>query len=153
MANIPNIPSDWGSIKLEKITESSDFWALFDELVDDKSGFFHNRSSILDAYKNGMLYGLSIVETDSMYKRGAGNDSLFCKNSLYMLPCFCIKKEPDCCDMLWVHTRARRLDFGSELVRLLGITKVDNVLDTSIGFWDKCGVDLSNVCVTKTHHK
>ena len=49
---------DWGEIKLTQIDSSDEFWNLFDELRDDNSGFLHNRSTILDAYKNGDLYGL-----------------------------------------------------------------------------------------------
>ena len=59
---------DWGEIKVIQI-DSNNFWYLFDELCDDNSGFYNNRSTILEAYKNGNLYGLRVNETDKMFER------------------------------------------------------------------------------------
>lgn len=89
---------DWGEIKLIKIEENDDFWYLIDELWDDNSGFTCNRSTILEAFKKGNLYGLRVIETDSIYKRGASRDQIFCVDcfghlSWYLLPCLYIKKE------------------------------------------------------------
>ena len=45
---------DWGEIKLLKIgfEDGSDFWCIYDELCDDKSGFLNNRTYILIARKD-----------------------------------------------------------------------------------------------------
>jgi hypothetical protein len=37
---------------------------LIEELIDDESGFIHNRASISDAYVKGNLYGLEAIEKD-----------------------------------------------------------------------------------------
>jgi hypothetical protein len=131
--------TDYGEIKVKQITESNDFWCLFDELCNDKSNFICNRSSILDAYKNGNLYGLEVEETNSMYKRGARGDSIFCKDSVYLLPCFCMKDESTV-DILWTHTRARKKGFAKQLIQELKIIHVRNPLPESIGFWQKLGL-------------
>jgi hypothetical protein len=130
---------DYGEIKIKQISESNDFWCLFDELINDKSKFISNRDIILDAYKNRNLYGLEIEETDSMYQRGARGDSLFCKDSMYLLPCFCIQYDSTV-DIIWTHTRARRRGFAKQLIRGLNISNVRNPLPESIGFWQKLGL-------------
>ena len=109
---------DWGEIKLTQIDSSDEFWNLFDELRDDNSGFLHNRSTILDAYKNGDLYGLRVNETHKMFERGARIDDIFCKDSWYLLPCFCIKEDNKAI-IIWTHSRARKRGFARKLVELL----------------------------------
>jgi hypothetical protein len=59
---------DWGEIELLQICNSEDFWSLYDELSNDNSDFLCNRNIILDAYNSGNLYGLTVIETDKMYK-------------------------------------------------------------------------------------
>ena len=85
----------WGEINLHKIEEPRYFWGLFDELLDDQSEFIFNKDTILEAYKNGNMYGLMVEETDEMYKN-LENEDLFCHDMSgerqgYLLPCFCIK--------------------------------------------------------------
>jgi hypothetical protein len=130
--------NDWGEIKLNQI-DNKEFWCLFDELCDDNSGFVHNRNIILEAYKDGNLYGLRVCETDQMYERGARIDNIFCKNSWYLLPCFCIK-ENNKAIIIWTHTRARNMGFAKKLVTLLQIEYACNPLPNSIGFWNKCNI-------------
>ena len=130
---------DWGEITLNQITISDEFWCLFDELCGDNSGFCHNRSSILQAYKDGNLYGLTVNETDKMFERRARRDSIFCDNSWYLLPCFCIKENTDAI-IIWTHTRARKMGFARKLVDLLHIERAQNPLPESVGFWEKCNV-------------
>lgn len=134
---------DYGEILMKKIISGNDFWALFDELVDDKSGFLYNRSIIIDAYKNGNLYGLEVTETDSMYRRCARSDSIFCFDTSYLVPCFCVIENENAI-ILWVHTRARRRGFGSKLVHLLGITYVPDPLPDSMDFWKACNITTKN---------
>ena len=129
---------DWGEIELIQIN-SEDFWCLFDELCNDNSGFYHNRSTILEAYKNGNLYGLHVIESDKMYERGVKDNNIFCDDSLYLLPCFCVK-ENNKAIIIWTHTRARKMGFAKKLVELLHIEYADNPLPDSIEFWKKCNV-------------
>ena len=137
---------DWGDICLTKITNEN-FWCLMDELIDDKSGFLCNRSTILDAYTNGNLYGLRVAETESMRIRSACDDSVFCtdifkgEKTWYLLPCFCIR-ENSTAVIIWTHTRARRMGFAKELVKLLHIEHADTPLPESIEFWGKCNIDV-----------
>lgn len=130
--------NDWGEIKLIQI-DSDDFWRLLDELYDDNSGFCNNRSTILEAYKNGNLYGLSVIESDKMYERGARMDNIFCDDSWYLLPCFCVKENNNAI-IIWTHTRARKMGFAKKLVELLNIEYAFNPLPDSIEFWKKCNV-------------
>tara|TARA_B100000003_G_scaffold203179_1_gene213378 strand:- start:21369 stop:21779 length:411 start_codon:yes stop_codon:yes gene_type:complete len=134
---------DWGEIRLEQIDDSINFWFLYDELLDDKSGFLNNRTCILDAYKNGNLYGLRVNETYKMFEKGESQNDIFCKGSLYLLPCFCIK-ENNKAVIIWTHTRARKKGFAKCLVKLLDIKYAYNPLPDSIDFWKKCNVDLNN---------
>lgn len=131
---------DWGEINLKQIVDSDDFWCLMDELCDDVSGFVNNRSLILDAYGDGNLYGLNVVGTDSMYERGARMDSIFCSNSWYLLPCFCVK-ENNVAIILWTHSRARNKGFGKKMVELLQIKFAYYPLPESIEFWKKCNIE------------
>ena len=135
---------DWGEIKLVQIDDPSEFWELIDELCDDKSGFYHNRKTLLEAYKNGNLYGLRVHETKQMYRKGARMDKIFCCDSFgcpswYLLPCLCVK-ENNTAIIIWRHTRERKMGFAKKLVSSLCIERADNPLPDSIGFWRKCNV-------------
>ena len=132
---------DWGEIKLNQLDNSDDFWSLFDELSDDKSMFLHNKSIILDAYKNGNLYGLIVTETDKMYEKEESQNDIFCRGlgSMYLLPCFCVK-ETNKAIIIWTHTRARKNGFAKCLIDLLDIKYAYNPLPDSIDFWKKCNV-------------
>lgn len=129
---------DWGEIKLVQI-DDHDFWCIFDELDDDDSLFLNNRDFIVRSYKDGNLYGLRVDETDNMYKRGAGSDGIFCSDSLYLLPCFCIREE-DKAMIIWTHTRARKMGFARKLVELLQIKVAHIPLPDSLKFWKKCNI-------------
>jgi len=136
--------NDWGKVQLEQIECGNDFWYLFIELIDDKSRFLHNKSTIVEAYKNKNLYGLRVEESVSMYDRRARSDEIFCENSFYLLPCFCIK-ENDNAIIIWTHTRARRNGFAKKLVELLNIKYADNPLPESIDFWKACNIEFKNL--------
>ena len=130
---------DWGEITLTRIEDGNDFWCLMEELCDDDSEFVYNRNIIVEAYKRGDLYGLSVSETDKMYERGARLDSIFCEKSWYLLPCFCLKENNEAI-IVWTHQRARKRGFAKKLVDLLKIETVCRPLPESIGFWEKCNV-------------
>ena len=134
-----------GEIKLIQI-DSSDFWILMDELYDDTSQFIHNRTTILEAYKTGNMYGLRVSETDMMYKNNTIEDKIFANNfihgnSFYLLPCFCIR-ENNKAIIIWTHTRARKKGFAKKLVELLQIKYAYKPLNDSIDFWNKCNVKI-----------
>ncbi len=133
--------NDWGEIELTQI-DSDDFWCLFDELGDDNSGFLCNKSTILEAYKKGNLYGLRVNETDKMYEREARMDNIFCENSWYLLPCSCVSPNNKAI-IIWTHTRARKMGFAKKLVKLLHIKYAYNPLPDSIEFWEKCNVKMT----------
>tara|TARA_A100001015_G_C15002788_1_gene719300 strand:+ start:196 stop:612 length:417 start_codon:yes stop_codon:yes gene_type:complete len=135
---------NWGEIELQKIEDGDDLWVLFDELVDDKSGFFFNRSTIIESYKDGNLYGLYVNENQFMFDNRIRGHKLFARDyggclSWYLLPCFCIK-ENDKCIILWVHSRARRKGFGTKLVKLLNIKEICTPLPESLPFWKACNL-------------
>lgn len=125
---------------LEQIDDGRNFWFLFDELCDDDSNFLNNRNIIVDAFKEGNIYGLRVTETNEMYLKKARNDPIFCPESQYLLPCFCIKEGKDTASIIWVHSRARRMGFGKKLVQLLKIKSVRSPLPESLVFWKKCGI-------------
>ena len=132
----------WGEIKTIPITHGGDFWALMYQLIDDKSGFFDNKSIITEAYRDGTLYGLKVCETDEMYTRGDRFSDIFCSDpfdTFYLLPCFCIK-ENDAAIIIWTHSRARNMGFGRKMVELLDIKRADTPLKESLGFWKKCNI-------------
>jgi GNAT superfamily N-acetyltransferase len=128
--------------KVTKVVEASDFWALLDALVDDGSGFVNNRIALLDAFKNGDLYGMRVVETDEMYQNGQRRDPLFLEETFYMLPCLCVLDDDDkeAVRVLWTHSRARRRGIGRAFVTQLGLKKAMSPLPGSEAFWDACGV-------------
>jgi len=146
--------TDYGTIEMTLIERPEDFWALWDELEDDDSGFIHNRITLLDAFKKGEMYGLTVKETDSMYSRGADTDELFVKckgtNSLYLLPCILLldneyMKEGNAqISIIWVHTRARRRGFAKKMVNSLSECYENIILShplpESIPFWKACGL-------------
>jgi ribosomal protein S18 acetylase RimI-like enzyme len=117
---------------------------LLDELVDDESGFIHNKATLVEEYKNGNLWGLRVEETDAMFDRQAAIDPLFCPVSLsqlYMLPCFCTVTPTSTVQVIWVHSRARRMGLGSTLIRLLNITNTSGPrLEGSEAFWKACNM-------------
>ena len=129
----------WGELKLVKITDGGDFWSLMDEIKDDS--IYCNRTAIVESFKHDNLYGLVVDETDEMYNKGLGTDDLFCcsNNSLYLLPCFCIK-EDDTAIIIWTHKRARNKGFAKKLVELLNIKYARNILPESKDFWKKLNI-------------
>jgi len=130
---------DWGTIKLAQIESGDDFWALLFELADDESKFLHNRSTLVEAFKDGQLYGLRVCESQKMYERFARVDGVFCRGSYYLLPCFCVTQDLTAV-IIWTHTRARKMGFAKKLVELLHIERAWNPLPDSLEFWMKCNI-------------
>jgi len=135
---------------LFKIDSSEDFWGIMDELLLEyiengcKKGFYCNRATLLKYFMEGAMYGLYVKENDKMYKRGAGTDDIFCSQDMsrmYMLPCFVIK-ENNRCMFIWVAKRARRMGFGTKLVKFLGIKSAWLPLPESIKFWQNLSIKM-----------
>lgn len=146
-----DMQADYGDIFAHPIQRGFDFWCLIHEMQNDQSCFMHNLEIIVECYKSGALFGLSVRETDSMFQRGARNDVLFCRDlygkpSMYLLPCFCVKSGTTV-EICWVHSRARRIGIGKKLMELLRIENANNPLSDSLPFWKSCGIHL----VSKNH--
>lgn len=132
--------SSWGALTVVRIDRSEDFWALFEELVDDASGFVANRITLLDAFKGGYLYGLVVTETADMHTNNVPpTDGLFCWSSncsqQYLLPCLCVQMAKEAI-VIWTHGRARRNGFARQFVCQLGIEYALSRLHGSQPFWE-----------------
>ena len=140
-------PEDWGELRVVKVTRGDDFWSLFDELNNDESGFVHNRNWLVDGFREGRVYSLVVIDTESMDSRKAYHDEIFAKQrdgmgdtKLYMLPCLCMTERGKrrVADILWVHTRARKLGLARALLDKLKINQSDSIGE-AVGFWEAMG--------------
>lgn len=153
--NTKNIDTmqDWGEIKLLKIEAGGDFWDLIDELSDGKSDFFHNRGMLVEAFRDGNLYGLRVSETGAMFRNGVRRNIEFVRSNtgytLYMLPCLCVR-HMDKAIIIWTHSRARRQGFARKLVTLLDIKHADSPLPESLNFWKACGIETASIDVLRS---
>jgi hypothetical protein len=131
--------ASWGDFEVERVWKTYDFWALMDELQNDQSGFWNNRAVLLDAFVDKRLYTLKVFD----YPREMRNDPIFARDhtgmvSEFLLPCLCVvgKMDEDVCEIVCVHTRARRLGIASAMLNQLFITSADGELDQAKPFWD-----------------
>lgn len=143
---LKHTPPDYGRPLLHPIVRGYDFWALFDMMTEEGSGFVNNRALLVQAYREGTLYGLKVAETEEMFSRQARRDPLFVplrhNATWYMLPCLCWctgKSSNRTAVILWVHNSVRRHGIGSTLVRLLRVVEVDTPLEESMPFWEAIG--------------
>jgi hypothetical protein len=116
----PIITEDWGNYYVSRVKFGDDFLLLMAEFeeFEENSDSEYNKAILLDAFKYDELYMLSVYETESMHKRNAYMDDVFCKDSYYVLPCFCIKQN-SIVTMLWVHPRIKLLGIGKKMMQLL----------------------------------
>lgn len=140
---MPSIREGWGELFVEPVSTSQQFWAIIDEIQNDKSNFWYNRNSLLDAYHEGRVYRMTVEENDFMFERRAYNDPIFCRtyydeHIFYTLPAFCTWKrgEDNVCEMIWTHSRARRLGIGRAFVEQLEIVRADRPIEDAKPFWD-----------------
>jgi hypothetical protein len=109
-----SLPSYYGNMQVALVTDQRVFFSLLDEICKesvrtrDGINFYQLRVSILDAFMQQRLFGVSIEETEEMYQRDAMMDGLFMVEGFYDIPCFCItaKQVPDTVEMMWVADRA-----------------------------------------------
>lgn len=118
--------------KFRKITESSEFWFLMDQLVEEKSSFLGIKETLLDGFKDQQMYGLEIVQNT---------------NCSYVLPCFCVIENLKILDIIWVSKKIRNKGFGKTMVELSKIKKIRFPLEESVGFWKKLGFEDSGICM------
>jgi hypothetical protein len=130
---------------------SEDFFFLYDALLEDCSGFSHNRTAILDGWKNGTLWMPKDVDCgdDStaimdIYKGIWGNDyEHFFTLSNTTLPTFFlfdlsdkdrVGVEPR---IVWVHSKIRRQGIATSGMRQMKCVpaKIKNQLKGSEEFW------------------
>lgn len=148
--NLTKMP-DYGEAEFVEIDRVEDFWVLWDELNDDdECGLKHSRNILLEAFKDGNLWGLRIAETDGMFARGAHTDPVFCKTSkgaqMYLLPCLICDRNTKTytkIDIIWVHPRARRMGYAMKMVSILYEVAPlplipDRPVPESIPFWETC---------------
>lgn len=135
--------TEWGELKLAEVESGHTFIALLNELIDDKSCFVNNAGTLADAFRNGKLYSLHYMETDSMFENKVAADPLFVKraDALYLIPCLCAISD-DTIEIIWVHTRARKRGFVKKMVELLNLPYVYKPLPGSEGFWEKCDIEI-----------
>lgn len=123
----------FNELSLICIESGDDFWSIIDELTDDKSNFLYSKSTIVSAYKNKKLYGLSAISNDMI------SDKIFCTRSPNLLPCFCIV-ENSMVEMIWVHSRARRNKLGTYMMKQLSVDTIYEPLESSMCFWEYLGI-------------
>jgi hypothetical protein len=132
--------SEWGALKAVCITRGEDFWALYQELVDDGSVFAANRITLVEAFRAGNLYGLEFDESQYSFDTNIHPwGRLFCQDDTaqveyYLLPCLCVRNGDEAV-IIWTHSRVRRNGFATELICQLGITRTMGRLKGSEAFW------------------
>jgi hypothetical protein len=125
--------------QLMKITEAQDCIRLIDEMANDKSAFVNNRAIILDAWRDGCMYGLANVSMISIESPLYGL-TVKGASTWDLLPCVCIAPKEGHAGIMWVHKRARLRGLGRAFVDQLQITNVVCPFEHSIPFWRACGV-------------
>ena len=173
------LPSHYGALTCVKVTDIDHLLMIVDELGDEMRdnlgvaafpsedgplppGFYHNRAWIIDAYKQGCLFGLQVSENYAMYQdKDSRMNPIFMKKRRawpfsvntgqcdfsHSIPCFAVVndkaggKEKEC-SLVWVAERARNYGFGSRMMDDCRVTHASDVLVESTGFWDKIGFSL-----------
>lgn len=124
---------------------------LIYELFDADSGFRHNASMLIDAYKKNMLFGVSLRQTDDLLDKDVNNDVFMPIDiGIWQLPAFCIMGEArvgigyePTIEIIWVHPRIQRHGVGTAMVNAMSVTHVFNTLPDSHQFWDSM-VDITH---------
>ena len=118
--DFPDKINDWGKIKLTLITKGSDFWALLYEILDEEPMYQINENLLAESFRDYHMYGLKVQESPSMQQREAYKDSIFCRRSRYLLPCFCLKND-NVIIVIWLHQRIKNYSFDKIFIDLLNI--------------------------------
>jgi hypothetical protein len=138
MSEVWSIPEDVTEFKLN-IPSPGEFWSLMDLLSNEESEFIHNRSTILQAFKEDHMYVVCGLETDENFASEARRSPIFMwtqEGGLYTLPAFCVLTPDNKVLIIWVSQKARRQGIGSTLLRLCGTTTpCPPILSGSEAFW------------------
>tara|TARA_Y100000389_G_scaffold60801_1_gene56962 strand:+ start:310 stop:750 length:441 start_codon:yes stop_codon:yes gene_type:complete len=136
---MPTIHPDYGDVHVTRITDVDHVLALLDELGEElkvicqdnshEPCYYYQRGRILEAWKDGRLYGLCVQETAEMAQRHASDDLIFVRTALgwpfhrdwivdshYRLPCFCMLGGDGSPEMTWCAMRAQVYDLGGYFV-------------------------------------
>jgi hypothetical protein len=108
---------DWAGIVMFPIYDGKDFFTLITEIEAD-SYEIQNKDILANAFRDGILYGFEVEESDSMFERKAYDDDIFCKNSHYLLPIICVKQK-GIIILLWVHHRVKKLKIQKEIMTII----------------------------------
>ena len=132
-----------------KITDSQAFWTLFDQMIQAECGFVHNRNCLLEAFVEGRLHTVGVVETAEWFEDGETRyrlttwfgQPIFGPSPGYTcLPAFIVVTDTTVCHMMWVRKDMRRLGIGSLLTKDMKIESTTRQLAGSEPFWDHCGL-------------
>ena len=137
---------DWSGAVLRTVDDARWFWALWDELVADGSGFAHNRDVLLEAFKGDRMLALEVPETDAMFGgEGWKHPWFMLRTAFYRPPAFCCIVPAGGISIIWVHSRCRGAGLGRCVVEQTGALEdgVSHVVPESVGFWRRCGVEVS----------
>ena len=138
MSDVWRIPMDVTEFRLDK-PSAGEFWDMMFLLYSENSRFFHNESTILEAFKEDRMYIVCGVETDENYASESRRAPIFCWNDAsvkYTLPGFCVLTPDDKVLIIWVSEKARRQGIESTLLRLCGTTTPClPILPGSEDFW------------------
>lgn len=117
--------------RVKLVEKGDDFWPLFKNLEAEGSGFQYNITWLLDAFKNGQMYTLELVDTPEM-------DQFVplycCPYTRRIMPCICVVQD-NACKILWVSVRLRRKGLATKFVDTLFITKATDIVDDGYMFW------------------
>ncbi len=139
---------------LRKVEAAREFWCFYDLMLEDESKFKFNRSSILDAFKNGYMYTISMIETDEIFKnRDKYKRHKYFKYCMphyhpdgytYSIPTFCVVNERDekKIEIIWTYSKVRRQGFARKLIQLGKFKRANNPLPESLPFWEKLKGDV-----------
>ena len=111
----------------------------------NQRGFYCNRESLLEAYCQKRIYGITVTESAEMFAKRAERDEIFVRcdgqpNPDYLLPCFCEVDEEDSSVVvrIWTSPRARRRGLATAMLKALNITSAaEPLLPDSMDFWRK----------------
>ena len=145
---------DWSTAQATLVDTGGVFLALLDEMERDRSGFIHNRTVLVEAFRDHQMFYMCVPETDAMFK---DKDSRYHPRFMdwkqhadvpfYCLPIVAVigRKDESVIDILWVHSRCRRAGFGRMIVQQLGIKRAPCVMEDSVPFWNAPSVEVGRV--------
>lgn len=106
-----------------------------------KGTFYHNRVNILDAFKQNRLYVIDMAGTGKSGER-LRQWLLDKYDSQYYVPAFCVLSiDQKAVEYVWVHEPLRGFGLGRLFVEELKPRRANDVLEQSIGFWNKMNIE------------